>query len=483
MRRVLLLALLSGCGSALDDSAAPCAELVGITIDDGGAGFVPGTVLDVSAVLEGAGGAEDVSVTWTVSSGTLGDPTAPETTWTLEPALARYRAEAAWIEAVATPVGGGCGGASTQHTDLEVDWPEGHRVVVLWNPEVEGSEDVAEAYAALRDVPGSNLCAVPYADPITLGGADLEALVDTLGTCLEAVGDHVQYLAPVYGVPYKVSGRIEDLAGGATATVSLDALLVYGTRAPDFDDVDWNPLWQEGSSRRGEYDPYVPFPTLQERLLEDEGTLYLVTRLDGADVTEALAVVERAGQARSLAEAGTLDGIVYVDARWTDEPTSDSFGSYESGDWNMWGTRYVFEDAGLYDVVFDNHEAEFGTEPAPSACPDALYYAGWYAYYHYNDAFTWAPGAIGGHLDSCSACSLRDHLTWSSAALQRGITATFGAVGEPYVAGMPEYDQFFLYLLQGANYAEAAYESTRVSRWMMVWVGDPLYRPYAEPVL
>lgn len=49
-------------------------------------------------------------------------------------------------------------------------------------------------------------------------------------------------------------------------------------------------------------------------------------------------------------------------------------------------------------------------------------------------------GAIGGHLDSCSACSLREK-SWSAEA-------------------------------------EAAIESTRVGRWMMVWVGDPPYRPY-----
>jgi hypothetical protein len=49
---------------------------------------------------------------------------------------------------------------------------------------------------------------------------------------------------------------------------------------------------------------------------------------------------------------------------------------------------------------------------------------------------------------------------------------------------MPEYDQFFAYLLQGANFAEAGYESTVAAYWMMVWVGDPLYRPYgADPLL
>ena len=65
-------------------------------------------------------------------------------------------------------------------------------------------------------------------------------------------------------------------------------------------------------------------------------------------------------------------------------------------------------------------------------------------------------------------------------ALRRGITATFGAISEPYISGMPEYDQFFLYLTQGASYGEAAYEATVIGAWVLLWVGDPLYRPYAK---
>jgi uncharacterized protein (TIGR03790 family) len=145
----------------------------------------------------------------------------------------------------------------------------------------------------------------------------------------------------------------------------------------------------------------------------------------------------------------------------------------------MWGTRYVFEDYGASPVIWDGNSAEFGTAPAPTDCPEALYYAGWYSYHNDNDRFTWTTGAIGGHLDSCSACEIRG-LTdaWAGMALVDGITAAFGAVNEPYVAGMPEYDPFFLYLTQGANSAEAGYESTYIGLWTMVWVGDPLYRPY-----
>jgi hypothetical protein len=43
---------------------------------------------------------------------------------------------------------------------------------------------------------------------------------------------------------------------------------------------------------------------------------------------------------------------------------------------------------------------------------------------------------------------------------------------------MPDYDSFFHYLTQGATYGEAGYAATFWGAWMMVWVGDPLYRPY-----
>ncbi len=358
-----------------------------------------------------------------------------------------------------------------------VGFAENERVVVLFNPSVEGSQEVAAAYAALHDIAEDRLCAVDTAADTTLDGADLPAFVDAVQACVDAAGPQVHVIVPVYGVPYRVTGRIDDLSGsGAKATVSIDALLFLLDRAVDATEAEYSPAWQTGDSMAGDYDPVLPWGLL--RLYEDE-PLYQVARIDGVDADAALALIDRTATAMDLAASGQLAGTVYVDGRYGDEPpASDAFGSYESGEWNMWGTRRVFEDLDWYPVVWDGNSEEFGTAPAPESCPDALYYAGWYSYGNYNDAFSWAPGAIGGHLDSCSACDIRGDRDWSAMALQRGITATFGAVSEPYVAGMPEYDQFFLYLTQGASFGEAAYESTRVALWMMVWVGDPLYRPY-----
>ena len=42
-------------------------------------------------------------------------------------------------------------------------------------------------------------------------------------------------------------------------------------------------------------------------------------------------------------------------------------------------------------------------------------------------------------------------------------------------------DLFFHYLIAGASYGEGAYESPPLASRITVWIGEPLYRPYASP--
>lgn len=354
---------------------------------------------------------------------------------------------------------------------VEVDYPEDWRTVVVYDPASSDSEKVARAYQAFRDVPAENMCPVSTTTSVEIGAEEFASFVDLVLACTSP-WTHV--IVPVYGVPYRVSGQVTDFYSGALVAVSLDALLFFGAAAPEQDSWTRNPIYQEGDSSTQTYDPWVPFGELRE-------AEFLVTRIEGESADAAIELIERTEAAQGRADAGTLTGTVYVDGNRGDTPpTSDAFGSYESGEWNMWGTRYLFEADGRWPVVWDGNEAEFGTEPAPTDCPDALFYAGWYSYGNYNDCFSWNTGAIGAHLDSYSAGTPRGEGSWSGGALLDGITATFGAVNEPYVAGMPEYDQFFLYLLQGASYAEAAYQSTQEGAWMMLYVGDPWYRPFPK---
>ena len=130
----------------------------------------------------------------------------------------------------------------------------------------------------------------------------------------------------------------------------------------------------------------------------------------------------------------------------------------------------------------DATPAEFGTAPAPLRCDGAALYAGWYSLGHYNDAFTWVPGAIGIHLDSASAADPRGGTNWSANAVLKGITITSGAVAEPYLEGLVHPDQVFLDLFQGANVGDAMLRSTRWLKWMILNIGDPLYRPFPQGI-
>jgi len=430
----------------------------------------------IEAPLKASGDLEHIDeINWEVPSGNLMPTVGPAVAWTVgdhEPHVPSTHT----LKAIART--DGCPDVVAE-ISVTLDWPERRRVLVLYNPAADGSQQVAQHYATQRGIPSEQLCASATTQTLTLQSDELAPWLKPVTDCLDTLGARIHYIVPVFGVPYMVNERIFNLPKNSNYKVqtSLDALLVYGKAALTISYITNNPLYRTGFSMNAQYEPYVPFGQLRKEL---NASYYLVTRIDGVSASAAMALIDRTMVAQGLANEGKLAGMVYVDARWNPAPSSDKFGSYESGDWNMYQTKSIFETFGKHPVVFDNHEAEFGQSPAPLSCPDALYYAGWYSVHDYQNVFNWQPGAIGAHLDSFSADDIRGGSSWSARALSEGITATFGAVNEPYVAGMPEYDQFFLYLTQGASYGEAAYESTRLGAWMVLWVGDPLYRPYGQ---
>ncbi len=491
-RSAFLLLAVAGCGGD-DDRRGETAQDAGRTDDSGtvedagddrpcdlvlsvGVGGEPAPGGDVTLTTADGGSGREYEVAWMASGGTLSADTGASVVWTLPTDVAPDVAET--FVATATATAAGCPD-DVATAEVVLDWPLPLRTVVIYstNAAAARSREVADHYAAFRGVPETHLCGVDAGGNIdVLAGSAWDDFTDAVLDCVAALGWHVHYLVPVWGVPYKVDRAVNFFGAGVGRPISLDSLLVYGASSDGLFASVENPLYQQGDSMTNEYDPYLPFGELRPGIDHD---YFLVARIDGADPDAAKALVDRTAAADELARAGTLAGTVYVDGnRGLPHPDEGDFGSYEWGERNIAGVEVVFDDLGWYPIVANYDNAEFGTAPAPLEAPDALYYAGWYSFGNYNDVFTWNVGAIGGHLDSCSACNIRTERDWSAMALRRGITATFGAVSEPYVAGMPEYDQFFKYLTEGATFGEAAYESTVAGVWMMVWLGDPLYRPY-----
>ncbi len=201
--------------------------------------------------------------------------------------------------------------------------------------------------------------------------------------------------------------------------------------------------------------------------------LLMVSRIDAPTLPHARKMIDQAIQA----EAGGLQGKVYVDARGMKKGRPLSYGFYDA---DLQDFAQQFRDGSTYPVTFENTEQRFNQ---PGQAPDVALYVGWYRLRHYEDAFTFNPGAIGYHIASGEASSVHNpkEKGWCKNALERGITVTLGPVGEPYLDAFPLPTEFFGLLYSGQySLVEAYYLSKRYLSWKMVLFGDPLYRPWIK---
>ena len=342
--------------------------------------------------------------------------------------------------------------------------PLNERVLVVYNQSVPESLEVADYYMARRSIAAANKCAINSTQTTYLPDWNVfNSIVKTpVKNCLNAIGrDKILYIVFSYQTPYKVGNparsidqQIADIWDEYSAGNATDGAHAYYAAAQS-----------EGNF----YQPFVSLADYRQQPAAQR--LYAVWRLDASSAALAKGLVDKA----LLAESGGLSGRGCFDIRGNIANVSDY--RYGAGDWDIHRAAEHARRAGL-QVVEDNNEAEFGTAPAPARCDDAALYAGWYSLNNYNDAFSWKPGAIGFHTDSLSAYNLRGGTNWSANALVKGITVTSGAIDEPFLDGVAHSDGVFRNLFEGANVGDALLRNTQWLKWMIVNVGDPLYRPF-----
>jgi uncharacterized protein (TIGR03790 family) len=247
-----------------------------------------------------------------------------------------------------------------------------------------------------------------------------------------------------------------DLLTYSYADASLDSELSFLWWDRDLYPVAWrwgNPLFQDSDAIPND------LPTL------------MVSRLDAPTAELAKGLVDQALQA----ERSGLQGTVYFDARGLKaKDATDTYGVYDQ---SLRDAAEVVKQRSEYRVVLDDAEATLSKR---GSAPDVALYIGWYRLRSYEDAFTFKPGAIGYHMASAEAITVHDRgeRGWCKNALERGITATLGSVGEPYLDAFPEPARFTALLLTGKySLAEVYYLTSRYVSWRMVLFGDPLYNP------
>jgi len=219
-----------------------------------------------------------------------------------------------------------------------------------------------------------------------------------------------------------------------------------------------------------DYELYRHQPNeLKDRLFWTDTTTIMVSRLDGPGEDIAAALVDKA----VLAEQNGLKGIACIDSGYSKKKKNALYVEYDQ---SLHQTASLLAEHTQMKVVHEQTAGLF----APGTCPNTALYCGWYSLKRYVDAFDFACGAVGFHIASWEAVNLRDPQStqWCPAMLSDGITATMGAVAEPYLAAFPKPDRFFGQLINGKCLAEAFYRTKPYNSWQMLLIGDPLYTPF-----
>jgi uncharacterized protein (TIGR03790 family) len=193
----------------------------------------------------------------------------------------------------------------------------------------------------------------------------------------------------------------------------------------------------------------------------------MVCRLDGPNYIIVKGLIDKA----MAAEKTGLEGVAYIDSLGL--TTKDLKGYFD---------RSLRDLATLTQLRTQLLVKEENTEQlfAAGECPRTAIYCGWYSLKNYVDAFDFVDGAVGFHISSFEAVNLRDPNSsqWCPAMLQDGITATLGAVAEPYLHSFPEPKAFFQELFNGACLVEAFYRTKPFNSWQLILIGDPMYKPF-----
>lgn len=239
--------------------------------------------------------------------------------------------------------------------------------------------------------------------------------------------------------------------------------------------------YEQEMLKAGNVEPFISF-WLGERASDGPGYMgqgqpddpaMMVCRLDGPTREIALGLIDKA----LAAQKQPLRGTAYFDARgiYKDQQIMGSEGFYDQA---LRDAAELIKNETILTVKLDDEEELF----APGACPDTTLYCGWYSLGKFVDSFQFNVGAIGYHIASVEAHTLGftdpNSNLWCKRMLEEGVTATLGAVAEPYLHGFVRPDQFFAELISGKYcLVECFYHVKPFNSWMLTLIGDPLYRP------
>jgi uncharacterized protein (TIGR03790 family) len=390
---------------------------------------------------------------------------------------------------------------------------EPNEILVIVNGDIEQSVELGQYYCRQRNVPEENIMALSMgktlSNAITRDAYDKRIAEPVRKRLAGASGWGIKCLLTTYGVPYKVgprgtlkdqAERLKRLQASAEQYEKKLASLKQGTANEAVRGKNEQArIKLELTAMRNEIDRILGKETaasvdselsmvrfepyelcrwqpnqfyINNEYHVDLFLTVMVCRLDGPTPEIARGLVDKAIKA----EKTGLHGVAYIDSRGM--PDDKQLYSMGRSDQAMRDLAVLLR----FRTTFEVKEERTGKLFAPGACPQTAIYCGWYSLKKYVDSFDFVDGAIGFHIASLEAVDLRDanSTEWCPSMLVHGVTATLGAVNEPYLHAFPNPKEFFLELIDGKCLVEAFWRTQPCCSWQMVLIGDPLYTPFRQ---
>lgn len=356
---------------------------------------------------------------------------------------------------------------------------DGGNVLVAVEETSALSKRIAAHYIEVRGVPAENVVALRTSATEEVTRAQYEREIEgPIGAWIRrhAMHDRIFYIVLTKGLPIRIKGSTG--RDGTSASVDSELTLLYrklvGTRIATVGPLP-NPYYRDPSStaRRG------PFS-------HADHDIYLVSRLDGLDEADVLALIDRGSAAmpngdfvldskgkstgeapelwlRATADALTAAGFgqrVLLESTATSVRDRHNILGYSS-----WGSN----DPSL-------RARRLGLQFVPGALATMFVSTG--ARTFQPPPESWKPAG---------AQDLRSSYSGSPQSLiadlvREGVSGVAGYVGEPFLDGTIRPDILFPSYVGGLNLIEAFYAAMPYLSWQAIVIGDPLCAPFrAKP--
>ncbi len=360
-------------------------------------------------------------------------------------------------------------------------------VLLVVNNASKDSRAVAEYYRERRGIPAANVCAIKTLDQEEIQRVFYEDEIrKPIRECLTKGGlqDQILYIVLTKGVPIKVKG--EEGEKEAHASVDSELTLLYSEM-----------LGMKLRRQGGITNPYYVAHARGEfvRFSHREFRMYLVTRLDGYEVSDVRALIDRGMAVRQRDPATETPGRFVLDLK--------SDGHDEGNRW-LREAAVQLREAGV-------HESRIRLETSQKFLlgeKDVLGYASWGS----NDPAdparalgnTWRDGALATEYVSTNGRTFeRPPEGWKTGKwsdpsetffagspqgliadyIHEGVTGISGNVYEPYLQGCARPQILFPAYARGHNLAESFYAALPYLSWQTIVIGDPLVAVFPGPAI